>query len=119
MWLFRVPNAPCGVESSMLAPPMPTLREFLMHRVELKVLPAYPNLCILNRFLMHRVELKATQRACGRADGFVPNAPCGVERTESSQARWRVALSFLMHRVELKGRPAGLLVSVWLSHRGS
>ena len=55
-------------------------------------------------FLMHRVELKvfvffSTIEAWA---GYVPNAPCGVERyMEEAFKEIREEL-FLMHRVELK-----------------
>jgi hypothetical protein len=79
---FKVPNVPCGVESSVaLSPtPCPALHLFLMYRVELKVLVCH----ILNNcpfwFLMYRVELKVS----------------------ILHSRTLLAEGFLMYRVELK-----------------
>ena len=60
--LVAVPNAPCGVESSVDKSELRHALLFLMHRVELKVAqPVNPNQSLLHL--------------------QVPNAPCGVERT--------------------------------------
>ncbi len=40
-------------------------------------------------FLMHRVELKALLRNERLELGLVPNAPCGVERTDAKTTRKR------------------------------
>ncbi len=77
------------------------------------------------KFLMHRVELKAIRFICLRAEEGVPNAPCGVERTNCVGVSLSISkvpnapcgverlkfftirdghVVFLMHRVELKGR---------------
>ena len=82
LYIERVPNAPCGVES-------------LHHG---NTLPCLPFLW----FLMHRVELKVQFFFLSRFSTMVPNAPCGVERYASSQEETKEFLPFLMHRVELK-----------------
>ena len=83
MWWFEVPNAPCGVESyAENSEEKEMLRQFLMHRVELKAEldtgwePADWT------FLMHRVELKDIKAVITHSSNqkSVPNAPCGVER---------------------------------------
>ena len=56
--LFHVPNAPCGVESSILLSVNLFSKAFLMHRVELKADYTIKVILDKNEFLMHRVELK-------------------------------------------------------------
>ncbi len=62
---WAVPNAPCGVErSSPMSFNSPEgVKEFLMHRVELKVSGSITLSAslLLTWFLMHRVELKAAK----------------------------------------------------------
>ncbi len=59
----RVPNAPCGVESTaQTAIRAPKIMVFLMHRVELK------------EALVVNEEIPIEK--------IVPNAPCGVERLD-------------------------------------
>ena len=55
----KVPNAPCGVESFKEGGGRRGRKQFLMHRVELKVCQV----------------INITKSFC-----LVPNAPCGVER---------------------------------------
>ena len=99
---MSVPNAPCGVESSVHGITTKINALFLMHRVELKGLELYtdtePNggflmhrvelkvifakyiLHHIAMFLMHRVELKDLRvQSLAFLWAFVPNAPCGVE----------------------------------------
>jgi len=71
------------------------------------------------KFLMHRVELKVNPLILlpSLPDQRVPNAPCGVERSQCFSASLQKFDQFLMHRVELKaktkisGHLAGWLVS--------
>ena len=76
-----VPNVPCGVERYMASPiGSSMLAEFLMYRVELKVI-FVPN------------------KQLGWA--LVPNVPCGVERGKPVHSV-ELVKQFLMYRVELK-----------------
>ena len=53
-----VPNAPCGVERLGYRELYSKPQEFLMHRVELKVVIKEVQNMLEHLFLMHRVELK-------------------------------------------------------------
>ncbi len=93
-----------------------------MHRVELKVpLDSVPS-SLLPWFLMHRVELKVLSVLLNfLTNNFnVPNAPCGVERPYGKYLTLSGLYTFLMHRVELKGRYPLLRISTelrFLMHR--
>ncbi len=55
-------------------------KEFLMYRVELKVLFLPNRFYFCSQFLMYRVELKDKLLSdLSRGDIKVPNVPCGVE----------------------------------------
>ena len=54
----KVPNVPCGVESSPNLPLPLSSGGFLMYRVELKVSLPKKSCQTLKLFLMYRVELK-------------------------------------------------------------
>ncbi len=104
----RVPNVPCGVESSEQNHTNAQSCSFLMYRVELKVYAKNHKLSYLQRFLMYRVELKeqiscyiikpktlflmyrvelkvSEIRGWGLDFDLVPNVPCGVERLGSQK----------------------------------
>jgi len=76
----KVPNAPCGVESS----------SFISQEGRSTFVPNAP--C--------GVESKSFFSGFGRRE-LVPNAPCGVESNKSVLIPFDIA-KFLMHRVELK-----------------
>ena len=64
---------------------------------------------------MHRVELKGLRAGEGEEEGgWVPNAPCGVERGKEEFESF-VKLEFLMHRVELKGSISSMSCPKYLS----
>ncbi len=104
-WFSSVPNAPCGVESSLNLVGFSLKRLFLMHRVELKVKYFRYGTNILS-FVpnapcgVERRQILASLRL--RCQGCVPNAPCGVESPKEEEGRAWHKVSFLMHRVELK-----------------
>ena len=77
--LTFVPNAPCGVESSVRN--RRTLRVFLVPNAPCGVeSTGFDELYYTtNLFLMHRVELKVFSIAKKLPNLIVPNAPCGVE----------------------------------------
>ena len=99
-----VPNVPCGVESVFrpLFGKLEVVFLFLMCRVELKVLNSSIKYLRSMSFLMCRVELKVPSETPIRSRReWVPNVPCGVERSELSFTYFEGTL-FLMCRVELK-----------------
>ena len=56
-----------------------------MHRVELKGSIIFTMAGVVSSFLMHRVELKGEFQVYRlQIHNWVPNAPCGVERTKTS-----------------------------------
>ena len=75
---------------------------FLMYRVELKVFLYLITQEPYSLFLMYRVELKESlSNTISSAILLVPNVPCGVESPPTHPTRrWHDL--FLMYRVELK-----------------
>ena len=84
-----VPNLPCGVERhQQVSDKNSGQQPFLIYRVELKASSTSFFLrSSTNWFLIYRVELKDVNSwFCGCKGVWVPNLPCGVERTHERRA---------------------------------
>ena len=102
-----VSNSPCGVERAFHRLSLSVKQTVSNSPCGVERRTMYYWLRSMKEFLIHRVELKARLSTCMRKRSRVSNSPCGVESNKQPKARL-TPQEFLIHRVELKDRR-----SVW------